>query len=94
MGVSTHTAEQVRAANLTSADYIAFGPIFTTGSKADHEPVVGLAGLRAARALTDKPLVAIGGFTPGILRRGIGPVVQAVAVMAAFRVDPAMAGAA
>lgn len=63
VGVSTHTDDQVRAADLTCADYIAIGPVFATGTKADAEQVVGLEGVRRARALTRKPLVAIGGIT-------------------------------
>src|SRR5450631_4346304 len=62
VGVSTHTDEQVRVAELTGADYVAIGPVFATGTKADTEPVVGLDGVRWARALTHKPLVAIGGI--------------------------------
>lgn len=63
VGVSTHDAEQVKAAEAGDADYIAVGPVFATGTKADAEPVVGLEGVRRARALTRKPLVAIGGIT-------------------------------
>ena len=63
IGASTHTLDQVRAADRTSADYIAFGPIFPTATKAKPDAVVGLEGLRAARATTRKPLVAIGGIT-------------------------------
>ncbi|MGI4828479.1 MAG: thiamine phosphate synthase [Janthinobacterium lividum] len=63
VGVSTHTAEQVVAANMGSADYIAVGPVFATGTKADAEPVIGLEGVRRARTLTRKPIVAIGGIT-------------------------------
>ena len=63
VGVSTHTLEQLRVAEATSADYIAVGPIFPTGTKANPDPVVGLEFLRAARQLTRKPLVAIGGIT-------------------------------
>jgi thiamine-phosphate pyrophosphorylase len=63
VGVSTHTLEQLRAAEATSADYIAVGPIFPTGTKANPDPVVGLEFLRAARQITRKPLVAIGGIT-------------------------------
>ncbi|MGB6429062.1 MAG: thiamine phosphate synthase [Candidatus Acidiferrales bacterium] len=63
IGVSTHTLDQVRAADRTSADYIAFGPIFPTTTKSKPDALVGLDGLRAARALTRKPLVAIGGIT-------------------------------
>ncbi|MFO0773816.1 MAG: thiamine phosphate synthase [Nitrospiraceae bacterium] len=64
IGLSTHSAEQVKAAALTSADYLGFGPIYATSSKANPDPVVGLEGLRAIRALTDKPIFAIGGITP------------------------------
>lgn len=63
VGVSTHNLEQVRRAADTSADYIAVGPIFATATKANPDPVVGLELVRAARAATGKPLVAIGGIT-------------------------------
>jgi thiamine-phosphate pyrophosphorylase len=63
VGVSTHSLEQLREADLTSADYIAVGPIFPTATKENRDPVVGLEFLRAARQLTKKPLVAIGGIT-------------------------------
>jgi thiamine-phosphate pyrophosphorylase len=63
LGVSTHNPEQLREADLTSADYIAIGPVFSTSSKDKPDPVVGLEGVRRARQLTRKPLVAIGGIT-------------------------------
>ena len=63
LGVSTHNPEQVSEADQTSADYIAVGPVFATASKANPDPVIGLAGVRRARELTRKPLVAIGGIT-------------------------------
>jgi thiamine-phosphate pyrophosphorylase len=63
VGVSTHTLQQVRAADRTSADYIAIGPIFRTSTKANADPVVGLETISEARKLTSKPLVAIGGIT-------------------------------
>jgi len=63
VGFSTHSLEQVAAADRTSADYIAFGPIFPTASKKNPDPVVGTKLLREARKLTRKPLVAIGGIT-------------------------------
>ena len=46
-----------------SADYVAIGPVFATASKVNPDPVIGLAGVRRARELTHKPLVAIGGIT-------------------------------
>lgn len=63
VGVSTHSLEQIDAADKTSADYIAFGPIFPTSSKENPDPVVGLHLLREARQHTQKPIVAIGGIT-------------------------------
>jgi thiamine-phosphate pyrophosphorylase len=63
VGVSTHTLEQFAAADRTSADYIALGPIFPTATKKNPDPVVGTELLRQARQLTRKPLVAIGGIT-------------------------------
>ena len=63
VGVSTHSLEQLDAADKTSADYIAFGPIFPTSSKENPDPVVGLDLLREARRHTRKSIVAIGGIT-------------------------------
>jgi thiamine-phosphate pyrophosphorylase len=63
VGVSTHTLSQLLVADGTSVDYIAVGPIFPTGTKQNPGPVVGLDFIRAARKLTRKPLVAIGGIT-------------------------------
>jgi thiamine-phosphate pyrophosphorylase len=63
VGVSTHNLEQFERAAANSADYIALGPIFSTSSKANPDPVVGLDLLRKMRQLTDKPVVAIGGIT-------------------------------
>ena len=63
LGVSTHNPGQIRETDRTSADYIAIGPVFATSSKTNPDPVVGLEGVRRARSLTRKPLVAIGGIT-------------------------------
>jgi thiamine-phosphate pyrophosphorylase len=63
IGFSTHSINQVMEADRSTADYIAFGPIFPTASKENPDPVVGLEGLRQARRATGKPLVAIGGIT-------------------------------
>ncbi|HTA44901.1 MAG TPA: thiamine phosphate synthase [Bryobacteraceae bacterium] len=65
LGFSTHNPEQMRAAQCEPVDYVAFGPIFTTASKERPDPCVGVEGLRTVRALTPKPLVAIGGITRG-----------------------------
>jgi thiamine-phosphate pyrophosphorylase len=63
IGYSTHNIDQVREAEGFPLDYIAIGPVFATQSKANPDPVVGPEGVRSARRVTTKPLVAIGGIT-------------------------------
>lgn len=84
VGVSTHTPEQLAAANETGCNYIAYGPIFSTASKQNPDPVVGLDGLRQARKLTNKPLVAIGGITVENCRSVIDAGADSVAVISAL----------
>jgi thiamine-phosphate pyrophosphorylase len=86
VGVSTHNEEQVREADAGCADYVAIGPVFATGSKVDAEPVVGLEGVRRARGLTTKPLVAIGGITRDNARSLIDAGADSVAVIGALLV--------
>jgi thiamine-phosphate pyrophosphorylase len=63
VGVSTHNAGQFRGALETSADYIAVGPVFATGSKENPDPVVAVGFVRETRRMTDRPIVGIGGIT-------------------------------
>jgi thiamine-phosphate pyrophosphorylase len=81
VGVSTHNDAQVIAADAGAADYVAVGPVFATSTKVDAEPVVGLEGVRRARALTRKPLVAIGGITRENARSVIDAGADSVAVI-------------
>jgi thiamine-phosphate pyrophosphorylase len=78
VGVSTHSLEQFQRAAASSADYIAVGPIFPTGTKSNPDPVVGTEFIRKVRPLTDKPIVAIGGITleraAGIIESGADSV--------------------
>ncbi len=63
IGVSTHDLEQVARAVAGGADYLGFGPVFATSTKANPDPVQGLASLRAAvQAAGRVPVVAIGGI--------------------------------
>ena len=88
IGISTHNSDQVREATAGKPNYLGFGPIFTPGSKQDHDPVVGLEGLRAMRSLTSLPVFAIG----GIQIDQVGEVVRAgangVAVISAILKAP------
>ena len=63
LGLSTHNEQQFQEALSEPVDYIAIGPVFGTSSKRNPDPVVGLDLVRAVRALTQKPLIAIGGIT-------------------------------
>jgi thiamine-phosphate pyrophosphorylase len=94
VGVSTHSVAQVIEADRTSADYIAIGPVFATGSKQNPDPVIGLEGVRAARAATRKPLVAIGGITRGNCASVIEAGADSVAVISDLVHDPAKSVAA
>ncbi len=66
IGLSTHDPAQLELALAARPDYVAYGPVFSTLTKADADPVVGLAGLERAGAAARSakvPLVAIGGIT-------------------------------
>lgn len=78
IGLSTHSIEQLQAALPTSADYLAIGPVFETTTKENPSPVVGLELIAAAKALADRPLVAIGGINleraPAVIKAGADSV--------------------
>jgi thiamine-phosphate pyrophosphorylase len=88
LGVSTHNPEQMLEADLTSADYLAIGPVFATSSKVRPDPVVGLEGVRRARQLTRKPLVAIGGITRANAASVIEAGADSVAVISDLLREP------
>jgi len=63
VGRSTHTSQQLEAARHEDVDYVAFGPVFGTTSKASEYAPRGLAALRqAVEIAAPRPLVAIGGI--------------------------------
>jgi thiamine-phosphate pyrophosphorylase len=88
LGVSTHNPEQLAEADKTSADYLAIGPLFATSSKENPDPVVGLKGVRRARELTRKPLVAIGGITRANAASVIEAGADSVAVISDLLREP------
>jgi len=88
LGVSTHNPKQLQESNSTSADYLAIGPVFGTSSKENPDPVVGIDGVRRARALTRKPLVAIGGITRENARAVIEAGADSVAVISDLLREP------
>jgi thiamine-phosphate pyrophosphorylase len=88
LGFSTHNPQQVKEGDSTSADYLAIGPVFSTSSKERPDPVVGLEGVRRARELTRKPLVAIGGITRGNAASVIEAGADSVAVISDLLREP------
>lgn len=64
IGLSTHSVEQARRAIDEGADYIGFGPVWATPTKAVPDAVVGLDLLREVVGFSPVPVVAIGGIFP------------------------------
>jgi thiamine-phosphate pyrophosphorylase len=93
IGWSTHSLEQLARAGEEPVDYVAFGPVFPTATKRDADPVVGLDLLRAARALTARPLVAIGGITSQNARAIASAGADGLAVISALLAAPDLAAA-
>lgn len=63
IGLSTHSLAQAQAAQSRPVDYIGFGPVFPTRTKAHPEPVQGLPALTAVCRQVTLPVVAIGGLS-------------------------------
>lgn len=98
LGLSCARVEEVeRAATLPrgTLDYLGLGPVWATPTKPDHDPAVGLEGLRALAAASRLPSVAIGGIdldrTPEVMATGVDGVAVVSAVCAAD--DPRAAAA-
>jgi len=88
VGLSTHDLTQVQAGDRAGADLLGFGPVFPTRSKARPDPVVGLAGLRAACRATARPVVAIGGLTDETVGEAAAAGAPLVAIIRALAVAP------
>jgi thiamine-phosphate pyrophosphorylase len=94
VGVSTHDEAELRAMLALRPDYVAYGPVFATASKANPEPVVGVEGLARAAAISREasvPLVAIGGID-GERAALVGAHADLVAVIGALVPASGIAG--
>ena len=84
VGVSAESVADAARAERDGADYVGASPVFATPTKADHALPLGLAGLRALRAATKLPLVAIGGLHAGNARETIRAGADGLAVVSAI----------
>ena len=84
IGVSTHNREEAMAAEVGGADFITFGPIYKTPSKAKYGSPVGFDELRTVKCDISIPIFAIGGIKSGNLRQVIGAGARGVAVISAI----------
>jgi thiamine-phosphate diphosphorylase len=83
IGISTHSEEQARQAEHEGADYIGFGPMFSTTTKETGYAACGVEMLRRVRRAVKIPIVAIG----GIKEENVGEIWQAGADSAAIISD-------
>ncbi len=90
IGVSTHTIGQVSEARQLPVAYIAFGPMYSTATKSDTEPEVGLDLLRSACKLASPiPIVAIGGINKHNIAAVLSTGAASAAVISAIVGQPA-----
>lgn len=87
LGVSTHSVEEARCAAEDGADFIVFGPVFTTPSKVAYGPPQGLQQLATVVRQVSLPVIAIGGIDhtnlPQVVQAGAHGVAMIRAVLAA-----------
>ena len=93
IGASARTEERILEAISAGADYIGFGPIYQTSSKADAEMPKGLDALRRMSEIAQCPVIAIGGITVETAYEVIRAGAHGIAVISAVcgQADPAAA---
>jgi thiamine-phosphate pyrophosphorylase len=84
IGVSTHSPEQIAAAERSEADYLGVGPVYPTATKPAVEPV-GIELVRHAAAHASKPWFAIGGIDARRAPAVAGAGARRIAVVRAIR---------
>jgi thiamine-phosphate pyrophosphorylase len=84
IGVSTHTLTEAQAAADAGADFLVFGPVFYTPSKAPYGEPVGLDALRVVRAAVTLPILAIGGVKKANLDQVLAAGADGIAVISAI----------
>jgi thiamine-phosphate diphosphorylase len=83
IGISTHTPDQAQDAERRGADYIGFGPIFSTSTK-NAGTVQGLTNLRIIRQAVAIPIIAIGGIKKDAVKDVVKAGADGVAIISAI----------
>jgi thiamine-phosphate pyrophosphorylase len=95
IGVSAECVEDAVRAETEGADYVGVSPVFSTPTKTDTAPALGLTGVAAIRAAVSLPVVGIGGIGPAnaaeVIRAGCDGVAVVSAIVSAP--DPEKAAA-
>jgi thiamine-phosphate pyrophosphorylase len=84
IGVSTHTCAEAQAAAEEGADFLVFGPVLFTPSKAPYGQPVGLDALRAVRPAVTLPILAIGGIKHAHIDQVLAAGADGIAVISAI----------
>jgi thiamine-phosphate pyrophosphorylase len=84
VGLSITAVDQVLRPDAEAADYLGVGPIYAQRTKEDAAAPLGVEGLRRARSLTRKPIVAIGGLTPDNSAPALAAGADGLAVVSAI----------
>jgi thiamine-phosphate pyrophosphorylase len=92
IGLSTHSREQIDAAQESGADYISVGPVWETPTK-EGRPAVGLELVSYAAQHSALPFYAVGGIDPANAAEVVKAGARRLAVVRAIRDagDPAAA---
>ena len=84
IGVSTHLLDEAKAAQDGGADFITFGPIFDTPSKAQYGLPVGVKSIRCIKNEVSIPIYAIGGIKSGNILQAMSAGADGIAVISAI----------
>lgn len=84
IGVSTHSPEEIQLAAEQGADFVTFGPVFFTPSKAAYGNPVGLEKLTQCCATSSIPVYALGGISANNAAAVINSGANGIALISAL----------
>ena len=85
LGLSTHSLPEAVAGERGGADFIVFGPVFETESKAAHGPPTGVDALAAVAKDVEIPVLALGGITEDDMHLAIQAGAAGIAGISMFQ---------